>query len=68
MTTGCVITHRYSHHLTLAYMYVGFVWVNCLFDYTMTNKLIFIPQTLVHSICMASNVCPMLKYNDIYDI
>ena len=39
MTTGCVITHTYSHHVTLEYMYVGFVWSNCLFDYTMTNKL-----------------------------
>ena len=49
MTTGCIITHKYSHHVTLEYMCVGFVWVNYLFDYTMTNKLLFIPQTLVHS-------------------
>ena len=42
MTTGCVITNKYSHHVTLEYMFVGFVWVNhvnCLFEYTMTNKL-----------------------------
>ena len=48
MTTGCVITCKYSHHGTLlGYMGVGFVWDNWLFDYRMTNKLIFIHQTLL---------------------
>ena len=30
-------------------IYVSGIWVNYLFDYTMTNKLIFIHQILVHS-------------------
>ena len=48
ITTGCVITHKYSHHVNLlGYMAVGCVWNNWLFNYTMTNKLIFIHQTLV---------------------
>ena len=59
MITGCVITHKYSHHVTLfmllGYMGVGFVWVNCLFDYTMTNKLIFIHQTLVQPCVPTAN-------------
>ena len=56
MTTGCVITHKYSHHVTLlGYMNVGFVWDKWLFDYRMTNKLIFIHQALVQPCVPTAN-------------
>ena len=57
MTTGCVITHKYSHHVTLlGYMGVGFVWDNCVFfDYRITNKLIFIHQTLIQPCVPTAN-------------
>ena len=56
MTSGCVITHKYSHHVTLlGYMGVGFVWDNWFFDYRMTNKLIFIHQTLIQPCVPTAN-------------